>query len=70
MTIFINEQVLFVNATGYLIEMRVKPLMLVLFALLVAAAVARSRASEKLLVPFIISIWVMVAAVLGLRPRT
>lgn len=56
---FITDQVNFTNAAGYLRDMVVKPLFFVIFALLVAAAVARTRDSQKFLVPAVISIWVM-----------
>jgi hypothetical protein len=44
---------------GYLREMVVKPMFLVIFALLVGAAVSRSNQPEKFLVPTLVSIWVM-----------
>jgi O-antigen ligase len=49
---------------GYLLDLFFKPLMLVGFALLVAAAVARSARPEKFLVPTIVSIWIMCALVI------
>ncbi len=51
------------NAVGYWRDLVVKPLFLVLFAVLVAAAVARSRSIEKFLTPMVISMWVMGAIV-------
>ena len=60
---FMDEVVNYTNAAGYLREMLFKPLMLVVFALLVGAAVARSRRPGKFLAPALISIWVMVALV-------
>ncbi len=50
------ELIAFYNATGYIRDMVVKPLFLVLFALLVAAAVMRSNKPDKLLIPTMISI--------------
>jgi len=47
------------DAAGYLREMVVKPMFLVIFALLVGAAVSRSDQPEKFLVPTVVSIWVM-----------
>jgi O-antigen ligase len=61
--LFMTEAIYFYDAAGYLREMLIKPLMLVAFALLVGAAYARSRNPEKLIVPILISIWVMVALV-------
>jgi O-antigen ligase len=52
------------TATGHLLERLFKPLMLVGFGLLVAAAVARSARPEKFLVPIIVSIWIMCALVI------
>jgi len=49
----------FYGAAGYVLDMVVKPLLLVIFALLVGAAVSRSERPEKFLVPMLISIWVM-----------
>jgi hypothetical protein len=55
----------FQDPAGYLRDMLFKPLLLVLFALLVGAAVARSKKPEAFLVPACVSIWVMGAIVLG-----
>lgn len=54
----------FHGAGGYLREYLLKPLLMVLFALLVAAAVARSREPEAFLVPVLLSIWAMGAMVI------
>jgi O-antigen ligase len=50
---------------GYLNVFVVKPISLVLFALLVAAATARSARPERLLVPALVSVWVMAVLVIG-----
>lgn len=50
---------------GYLRDFVVKPLSLVLFALLVAAAAARSERPEHLLLPALASVWVLAALVIG-----
>ena len=50
------ELIAFYNATGYIRDMVVKPLFLVLFALLVGAAVTRSDRPEKLLIAMMVSI--------------
>jgi O-antigen ligase len=55
----------FHDAAGSLRDMFFKPLLLVLFALLVAAAAARSARPTVLLVPACLSIWVMGALVIG-----
>jgi len=49
---------------GYLREMVIKPIFLVIFALLVGAAVSRSERPEKFLVPMLISIWVITSLVI------
>jgi O-antigen ligase len=51
------------SVAGYFREHMVKPLLMVIFALLVGAAVSRSKKPERFLVPALISIWVMVALV-------
>jgi O-antigen ligase len=61
--LLMNESIHFHDAAGYIRDMLIKPLMLVVFALLVAAAVVRSREPERFLVPALISMWVMVALV-------
>ena len=60
-----NEMIFFDGPGGYLRDMLLKPLFLVLYALLIAAAVARSRQPEKFLTPLLISVWAMVGVVLG-----
>jgi O-antigen ligase len=49
----------FHDQAGYLMETVFKPLTIVLFALLVGAAVAKSAKPEKFLVPTLVSIWTM-----------
>jgi hypothetical protein len=60
---FMDDTLSYDNAAGYLRETLFKPLMLVVFALLVGAAVARSRNPEKFLVPTVVSIWTMIVVV-------
>jgi len=50
------EMVDFVDAAGYARDMVIKPMLMVVFALLAGAAVSRSRAPERFLVPMAISI--------------
>lgn len=54
----------FASAASYLIEMVFKPLLLVVFALLVGAAVARSARPERFLVPTLLSICLMAVLVI------
>jgi hypothetical protein len=56
---FMDGSILFDSAAGYVRDLVVKPLFLVVFALLVGAAMAKSEKPEKFLVPTLISIWVM-----------
>src|SRR5438105_1465683 len=53
----------FANGAAYLREWVAKPLLMVVFALLVGAAVARSARPEKLLIPVIMSMCVMAVLV-------
>ena len=54
---YAHEMVDFVDAAGYARDMVIKPMLMVVFALLVGAAVSRSSAPERFLVPMVISIW-------------
>jgi hypothetical protein len=56
---FIYKTISFDNVAGYIRDLVVKPLFLVVFALLVGAAVAKSEKPEKFLIPTLISIWMM-----------
>src|SRR5713101_3289921 len=49
----------FHDAAGYVRDLVVKPLLVMIFALLVGAAVSRSGKPENFLVPTLISIWMM-----------
>ncbi len=56
---FMNELLEFRDTAGYIRDLIVKPLFMVLFALLIAAAVSRSDKPAKFLIPALISIWTM-----------
>jgi hypothetical protein len=56
---FMHDRISFDSAAGYIRDLVVTPLRLVVFALLVGAAVAKSEKPEKFLVPTLISIWVI-----------
>jgi len=58
-SVFYYDVVEFTDAAGYIRDVVVKPSFLVLFALLVGSAVARSRNPEKFVVPIMVSIWAM-----------
>src|SRR5260221_11015692 len=57
--LFFNGLVEFDNVAGYFRELVVKPLLIVIFALLVGAAWSKAEKPEKFLIPMLISIWVM-----------
>ncbi|HYU68113.1 MAG TPA: O-antigen ligase family protein [Burkholderiales bacterium] len=61
---FMYDQLEFHDAAGYVRDLVVKPLSMVIFALLVGAAVSKSEKPEKFLVPTLISIWMMGAIVI------
>jgi hypothetical protein len=54
-----NLAIHFTDSRGYLQDMVIKPLFTVLIALLVGAAVARSKKPERFLVPIGVAIWVL-----------
>lgn len=56
---YMTNAISFDSADGYLRDMLFKPLFMLLFALLVGAAVVRSRSGESFLLPMLISIWLM-----------
>jgi O-antigen ligase len=53
------ELIFFDNPAGYVRDMLLKPLTFVVYALLVAAAVERSRQEERFITPMIVSVFVM-----------
>lgn len=56
---YVLDLISFDNSSGYLRDILVKPLLIVLSAVLVGAAVAHTQERERLLVPMLISIWLM-----------
>ena len=59
------ELIAFQDAAGYARDLVAKPLSMVLFALLVGAAVSKSTQPEKFLLPVLLSIWVVGLSVLA-----
>jgi O-antigen ligase len=55
----------FVEPIGYLRDMFVKPMLMVLVALLIGAAVARSKKADSFIAPMVVSIWVMCLVAIG-----
>lgn len=64
-TLLTADLLTFDSDGGYLRDRLAKPLLMVLFALLLGAAVARSKNSERLLWPMMISIWAMCLITIG-----
>jgi O-antigen ligase len=63
---FYNFEVIhFNNEAGYLREMLIRPLLMVLGALLLAAAVARSQKPERFILVVAISVWLIAALQIG-----
>jgi O-antigen ligase len=56
---FMYDMIEFHDSGGYLRELVAKPLLMVLAALLVGAAVSKSEKPERFLIPTLLSIWVM-----------
>jgi O-antigen ligase len=50
---------------GYIRDMLMKPLTIVIYAMLLAAAVWRSKRPERFVIPMIVSSWIMGALVIG-----
>jgi len=59
------EIIHFTDALGYLRDVMLKPLLMVLSALMIAQAVMRSKKTENFLVPFVIAVWVMSVMAIG-----
>lgn len=68
--IFDLEVVHFTDAAGFFRDLVAKPLFLTLTAVLVGAAIARSKKPERYLVPLGISMWVMCLLALSAVART
>lgn len=54
-----QELINYTNAWGYLRDAAIRPLFLVLTALVIGAAVARSQKPERFITPVIVAVWVM-----------
>jgi hypothetical protein len=65
---FYHEMLLvhFSDGIGYLRDIMLKPLFIVLISLLVGAAVAHSKKPERFLAPIILAVWVMCITSIGL----
>jgi O-antigen ligase len=59
------EMVDFTNEIGYLRDMLIKPLVMVMIALTLAAAVARSQKPERFIVAIALSVWTVALVQLG-----
>lgn len=63
--VFFEEDLNFTNAAGYLRDMLVRPMLLVVIGLLAGAAAARSQRPERFIIPIAISVWLIAAVVIG-----
>ena len=59
------EVIHFTDALGYLRDVLLKPMLMVVSALVIAQAVAKSKKVENFLVPMIIAVWVMSLMAIG-----
>src|SRR3954467_787025 len=59
------EVIHFTDAAGYLRDVLLKPMLMVLAALIIGQAVMKSKKVESFLIPFIVAIWVMCVMAIG-----
>src|SRR5256712_4923715 len=59
------EIIHFTDALGYLRDVLLKPMLMVVSALVIAQAVAKSKKVENFLVPLIVAVWVMSVMAIG-----
>jgi O-antigen ligase len=62
---FENNLMHFSDALGYLRDQALKPLIMVVVAMLIGAAVAQSQKPERFLAPIVLSVWVMSLTAIG-----
>ncbi|MGQ0547454.1 MAG: O-antigen ligase family protein [Betaproteobacteria bacterium] len=62
---FEGEVLHFDNAAGYLRDLLVKPMLIVVLALLLGAAAATSQKPERFIVPIAVSVWLIAALEIG-----
>ena len=60
-----NLLVHFTDGMGYLRDIMLKPLFIVVIAMLVGAAVAQSKKPERFIAPIIVAVWVMSLTLIG-----
>jgi hypothetical protein len=60
-----NLAVHFTDAGGYLRDIMLKPLFIVVVSMLVGAAVAQSKKPERFIAPIIVAVWVMSLTLIG-----
>jgi O-antigen ligase len=63
--VFVGELVAYNNATGYVRDVILRPAFVVVFALLLGAAAARSLQPRRFLAPMMVSVWMMGLMVIG-----
>jgi O-antigen ligase len=59
-----EEMIYFTDGIGYLRDMLMKPMLFVIYALLVSVAVQKSDKPERFITPVVFSVWIMAGAVL------
>ena len=59
-----EEMIYFTDGLGYLRDMLMKPMLFVIYALLVSVAVQRSEKPERFITPVVFSVWIMACVVL------
>jgi hypothetical protein len=64
-TFYEEELIRYSDALGYLSDALLKPLLIVLAAIMIGTAVARSKKAESFLVPVIAAVWVMSLMAIG-----
>jgi O-antigen ligase len=59
------EQLQYIDSIGYFREEAIRPLLIVAVAMLLGAAVARSKKPESFLIPVIVSVWIIALIEIG-----
>jgi O-antigen ligase len=62
---FDTESINYLDAAGYLREEAIRPLLMVVVALVIGAAVARSQKPEKFIIAIVVSVWLLAAIEIG-----
>jgi O-antigen ligase len=60
-----NQVIHFLNAAGYLRDLLIKPMFIVVIAVLLGAAVARAQKPERFIIPIALSVWTIALLEIG-----